>query len=240
MADPQRVLVISAHPDDIEFGCAGSVAVWTDQGAEVTYCIVTDGSTGTADAALAGEPLAGIRREESLLAAKIVGVTDVEFLGYRDGYVEPTLELRRDLARVFRRVRPQRLVVMDPTPLPGGWFVNHPDHRAVGQASLDITVTAGTTPGHFPELIVEGFEPWRGLREIYVQGPGGGETAVDITTSIDRKIEALRAHVSQVGEWDVEPMIRGWTKGNGAEHGVEYAELFHVVATMEARRETGI
>lgn len=236
MTDPLRVLVISAHPDDIEFGCAGSVARWVDEGAEVSYCIVTDGSTGTSDRTLAGERLAAIRRDESLLAAKIVGVTDVVFLGYRDGYVEPTLDLRRDLARVFRKAQPSRMVVTDPTPLPGGWFVNHPDHRAVGQASLDITVTAGTTPGHFPELLDEGLEPWRGLREIYVQGPGGGETAVDIASSIDRKIEALRAHVSQVGEWDVEPMIRAWMKANGSEHGFEYAELFHVLGTMEARR----
>ncbi len=237
MTDPLRVLVISAHPDDIEFGCAGSVARWVDEGAEVTYCIVTDGSTGTSDPELAGERLAGIRRDESLQAAKVVGVEDVIFLGYLDGYVEPTLDLRRDLARVFRRAQPQRIVVMDPMPLPGGWFVNHPDHRAVGQASLDITVTAGTTPGHFPELLGEGLAPWRGLRDIYVTGPGGGETAVDISSTVDRKIEALRAHVSQVGEWDVEPVIRAWTKENGSKHGYEYAELFHVLGTMEARRE---
>jgi LmbE family N-acetylglucosaminyl deacetylase len=239
MVDPMRVLAVSAHPDDIEFGCAGSVARWVDEGAEVSYCIVTDGSTGTADPELAGTKLADIRREESMTAAKAVGVTDVEFLGYRDGYVEPTLDLRRDIARVFRRARPIRMIVMDPQPLPGTWFVNHPDHRAVGQATLDITVTAGTTPGHFPELLEEGLEPWRGLREIYISGPGGGEFAVDITATIDRKIEALRAHVSQVGEWDVEPVIRGWMKANGEPHGYEYAELFHVIGTMEARREEG-
>jgi LmbE family N-acetylglucosaminyl deacetylase len=239
MGEPLRVLVVSAHPDDIEFACAGSVAKWADEGAEVTYCIVTDGSTGTADHAMAGAPLAEIRREESLRAAKVVGVDDVIFLGYRDGYVEPTLDLRRDVARVFRRARPQRMVAMDPVPLPGGWFVNHPDHRAVGQAALDVTVTAGTTPGHFPELLDEGLEPWRGLREIYVAGPGGGEFAVDITSSIDRKVEALECHVSQVGEWDVGSVVRAWTKENGKAHGYEYAELFHVLGTMEARREEG-
>jgi LmbE family N-acetylglucosaminyl deacetylase len=237
LSDPLRVLVVGAHPDDIEFSCAGSVARWVDEGADVTYCIVTDGSTGTADPALAGPRLAEIRREESLRAAEVVGVRDVLFLGYRDGYVEPTLDLRRELARVFRRVRPHRMVVLDPAPLPGGWFVNHPDHRAVGQASLDVTVTAGTTPGHFPELLDEGLEPWPGLREIYVAGPGGGETAIDITSSIDRKIEALRCHVSQVGEWDVGRAVRTWTAENGRRHGYEHAELFHVVATMEARRE---
>jgi LmbE family N-acetylglucosaminyl deacetylase len=230
-----RVLAIAAHPDDIEFGCAGSVARWVDDGAEATYVIVTDGSTGTADAGLAGSRLADIRREETIQAAKVVGVEDLVFLGYHDGYVEPSLDLRRDIAREFRRARPHRLIAMDPTTLPGQWFVNHPDHRAVGQATLDITVTAGTTPGHFPELLDEGFEPWRGLREIYIAGPGGGEHAEDISTVIDKKIEALRAHVSQVGEWEnLDEMIRGWTRENGKAHGFEHAELFHVVRPLGA------
>ena len=226
------MLVVSAHPDDIEFTCAGSVARWTDEGAHVTYVIVTDGSTGTVDTGLMGAGLAEIRREESIRAAKVVGVDDVVFLGYRDGYVEPTLDLRRDLAREFRKARPDRFVVMDPQTLPGGWFVNHPDHRAIGQASLDITVTAGTTPGHFPELLDEGLEPWRGLKEIYVGGPSGGELAVEITATIDRKIEALQCHVSQVGEWDVETMVRNWTKENAKEHGFDHAELFHLIRPL--------
>lgn len=239
MPEPLRVLAVSAHPDDIEFSCAGAVARWVDEGAEVTYCIVTDGSTGTSDFDLAGDRLAEIRREESMRAAKTVGVEEVTFLGYRDGYVEPTLDLRRDVARVFRQSRPHRFIVMDPVPLPGGWFVNHPDHRAIGQACLDVTVTAGTTPGHFPELLDEGLEPWKGLREIYVSGPGGGEFAVDITATVDRKIAALQCHASQVGDWDVESVVRGWTKEMGSRHGFEHAELFHVVGTMEARRDPG-
>lgn len=236
MAESLRILVVSAHPDDIEFSCAGTIARLVDEGAEVTYLIVTDGSTGTQDRALAGDKLADLRREESIAAAKVVGVTDVVFGGYRDGYVEANLDLRRDIARVFRRVRPHRLFAMDPQSLPGGWFVNHPDHRAVGQATLDITVTAGTTPGHFPELLEEGLEPWRGLREILVTGPGGGEHAEDITSTVDRKIEALKAHASQV-DWDPTEMIKGWTAANGSEHGYDHAELFHRLVTMEARRE---
>ena len=125
---------------------------------------------------------------------------------------------------------------MDPASVLGEWFVNHPDHRAVGQATLDITVTAGTTPGHFPELLDEGFEPWRGLREIYVTGPGGGGHAEDITSTVDRKIDALKAHASQI-DWDVEPMIRAWTAANGQEHGFAHAELFRLLPTMEARRD---
>jgi LmbE family N-acetylglucosaminyl deacetylase len=231
-----RVLCVSAHPDDIEFGCSGSVATWTDNGDDVTYCIVTDGSTGTADPELAGERLAKIRRDETLEAARIVGVTDVRFLDYVDGYVEYTLDLRKDIARVFRDAKPERMVVLDPGPILGEWFVNHPDHRAVAQASLDITVTAGTTPGHFPELLREGYEPWRGLREIYVMGPAVGTHAVDISTTIDRKIAALKAHRSQI-DWDVEPMIKEGAKMAGQAHGYAYAETFRVLPTMESRRE---
>jgi LmbE family N-acetylglucosaminyl deacetylase len=231
-----RVLVVSAHPDDIEFGCAGSVAKWVDEGAEVTYCIVTDGSTGTPDAELAGDRLAAIRRSETIEAASICGVTDVRFLDYRDGYVEYSLDLRKDIARVFRDVKPTRMIVLDPAPILGEWFVNHPDHRAVGQAALDITVTAGTTPGHFPELLQEGYEPWRGLREIYIQGPAGGTHAEDITTTIDRKIDALRAHRSQIS-WDPDPLIRQWAEQSGSEHGLAFAETFRVLRTMEAIQE---
>src|SRR5205823_4013810 len=161
--------------------------------------------------------LAAVRRKETVAAAKILGVTDVRFLAYPDGYVEYTLDLRRDIARVFRDVRPERYVVMDAAPIIGEWFVNHPDHRAVAQASLDVTVTAGTTPGHFPELLAEGLEPWRGLREVYITGPGGGNHAVDISSTLDRKIAALKCHASQLN-WDPDPMIRTWAAANGQEH----------------------
>jgi LmbE family N-acetylglucosaminyl deacetylase len=221
--------VVSAHPDDIEFGAAGSVAVWRDAGMQVAYVIVTDGSTGTQDGELAGEALAEIRREESIRAAAVVGVHDVTFLGYRDGYVEATRELRKDIAREFRRRRPHRILVMDVDPLPGGWFVNHTDHRAVGQASLDVTITAGTTPGHFPELLAEGFEPWRGLEETWIFGPGGGDEIVDVSAGIDRKIEALRSHASQVGAWDVASAVRQWTAQTGKAKGFAHAEAFRVL-----------
>lgn len=228
---PWRALVVAAHPDDIEFGCAGTVATWTDAGAEVTYCIVTDGSTGTQDRSLMGAPLADIRRVESERAAKVVGVQHIEWLGYRDGYVEYSLDLRKDIARVFRKFKPHRFVVMDPTPTIED-FINHPDHRAVGQASLDATLTAGTTPGHFPELLDEGFEPWRGLRETWIAGPGKRPSLVDITSTIDRKLEALLCHASQVGD-DAEAIgrwMRARTAEMGAAQGFGHAESFHVIS----------
>jgi LmbE family N-acetylglucosaminyl deacetylase len=227
-----RALVVAAHPDDIEFVCGGTVARWVSEGAEVTYCIVTDGSTGTQDRNLMGEPLARLRREETEGAAAAVGVAEVSWLGYRDGYVLYDLDLRKDIARVFRRYRPHRFVVTDPGSTFEDRFINHPDHRAVGQASLDVSLTAGTTPGHFPELLDEGFEPWRGLREVWIGGPGPKPVAVDISEFIDAKINALLCHKSQVGE-DAEGIserIRQWTSEQGAAHGLAHAETFQVIA----------
>jgi LmbE family N-acetylglucosaminyl deacetylase len=226
-----RALAVSAHPDDIEFGCAGTLAAWIDQGAEVTLCIVTDGSTGTQERGLMGESLAKVRRAESERAAEIIGATRVEWLGYRDGYVEYTLDLRKDIARQFRVHRPHRYIVMDAAPTIESRFVNHPDHRAVGLASLDVVLTAGTTPGHFPELLDEGVEPWRGLRELWIMGPGEKPVAVDISAYIDRKIDALMCHESQVGS-DAERIggfVREFGKELGKRFGYDYAETFQVI-----------
>lgn len=226
-----RALVVSAHPDDIEFGCAGTVATWSDKGADVTLCIVTDGSTGTQERGLMGDPLAKVRRHESERAAEVMGAQRVVFLGYRDGYVEYTLDLRKDIARQFRIHRPHRYVVMDPAPTIEDRFVNHPDHRAIALASLDVVLTAGTTPGHFPELLDEDVEPWRGLRELWIMGPGSKPVGVDITAQMDRKIKALMCHESQVGT-DAE-RIGGFVRQFGAElgkrYGYDYAESFQMI-----------
>lgn len=226
-----RVLVVSAHPDDIEFACAGTLARWADAGAEITYGLVTDGSTGTQDRDLMGEKLAAIRKEECERAASIVGARHLEWLGYPDGYVEYTLDLRRDIARLFRRHRPHRYMVLDPTSTIEDRFINHPDHRAIGQASLDVAMTAGTTPGHFPELLDEGLEPWRGLRETWIMGPGAKPVVVDISATIDRKIEALLCHESQIGpnRDQVTEWVRNWTAELGESHGFAHAETFQVI-----------
>jgi LmbE family N-acetylglucosaminyl deacetylase len=229
---PWRALVVTAHPDDMEFGCAGTLAKWSDQGAEITLCIVTDGSTGTQDRDLMGERLRAIRIEESAAAAAVVGISELAWLGYEDGYVEYTLDLRRDIARAFRRYRPHRFMVVDPTPTIEDRFINHPDHRAVGLASLDVTLTAGTTPGHFPKLLEEGLEPWRGLREVWIAGPGAKPRVVDITDTIDRKIEALMCHRSQIDRDPEE--VGGWIRERTAEigkpAGFAHAESFQVIA----------
>jgi LmbE family N-acetylglucosaminyl deacetylase len=232
MAPKFRALVVTAHPDDMEFGSAGTLAVWADAGAEVTLCIVTDGSTGTQDQELMGERLSQVRREESRRAADVVGIKDLVWLERRDGYVEYNLDLRRDIARVFRKYRPHRYMVMDPAPTIEDRFINHPDHRAVGLASLDVTLTAGTTPGHFPELLEEGFPPWRGLRELWMGGPGVKPVAVDITSAIDRKIEALLCHQSQVGSNadQIAEFVRGFSAEAGKAAGYGFAETFQVIS----------
>jgi LmbE family N-acetylglucosaminyl deacetylase len=216
----------------MEFGAAGTLAIWADAGAEVTLCIGTDGSTGTQDKNLMGTRLSDVRKEESRKAADIIGIKDLVWLDRRDGYVEYTLDLRRDIARVFRKYRPHRYMVMDPTPTIEDRFVNHPDHRAIGQASLDVSLTAGTTPGHFPELLEEGLEPWRGLRELWITGPGNKPVALDVTAAMDRKIEALLCHQSQVGSnaEQIAEFVRGFSAEAGKEAGYEYAETFQIIS----------
>ena len=227
-----RALVVTAHPDDMEFGAAGTLAGWADAGAEITLCIGTDGSTGTQDRELMGENLSEMRQRETEQAAAVVGVSKLVWLGYRDGYVEYSLDLRRDVARMFRRYRPHRFMVMDPTPTIEDRFINHPDHRAIGQASLDVSMTAGTTPGHFPELLEEGLEPWRGLREVWIAGPGTKPVVVDISRTIDRKIEALRCHQSQIGENadEIATWVREWSAQAGAPAGYAFGETFQIIS----------
>ncbi|MBA2273048.1 MAG: PIG-L family deacetylase [Actinobacteria bacterium] len=231
---PTRALVISAHPDDMEFGAAGTLAKWTDKGIEVTLCIATDGSTGTQDRSLMGAGLAALRADEASDAAAILGFKEIVWLGHRDGYVEYSLDLRRDIARVFRRGRPHRFMVMDPAPTVEDRFVNHPDHRAVGQASLDTVLTAGTTPGHFPELLLdEGLEPWRGMRELWIMGPGFKPVVSDISSTIERKIQALLCHASQLGDESAREQVDGWLRelagAQGAKAGFSYGESFQII-----------
>jgi LmbE family N-acetylglucosaminyl deacetylase len=230
--EQQRALVIAAHPDDIEFGAAGTVATWVDGGWDVRYVIVTSGQRGTQDATITPDEFGRIREAESVEAAKVVGVTDVTFLRWMDSEVVYGHDLLHDLSRQFRHHRPHRLVAMKPDILPTDFFVNHPDHRAVGTASLDITVTGGTTAAIFPDLIAEGLEPWQGLQEIWLMGPGNDAVVVDITETFERKMAALEAHASQVGDWDVRTYLGGRLAEAGRPHGYAYAESFRVIGRL--------
>ncbi len=231
MGETKRALIVGAHPDDIEFGAAGTIALWTDEGWDVRYVIATRGERGVQDARADLAAVGRLREEESRKAAAICGVTIVTFLAYSDAQVAYGPDLLRDLARQFRLHRPHRLVSLDPDVVVSKRWLNHPDHRAVAAATLDTVLTGGTTGAIFPELeIDEGLPPWRGLQDIWIMSAGESETAVDVATSIERKIAALEAHPSQIGEWDVASDIRKWHSETGTAHGLAYAETFRVIS----------
>lgn len=230
--DDRRLLVVSAHPDDIEYGCAGSVARMVDEGWHAAYVIVTSGQKGTQDPHSDPEEFGAVREEESRQAALICGVEDVTFLRYMDSELAGAdyTALLRDLSREFRRQRPHRVIAMEADLVPNDRFVNHPDHRVTGTATLDITVSGGSTGGIFPELTLEeGLPAWRDLEEVWLFGPIGGPLVVDVTTTLDRRMEALRAHASQMGDQDPVPFVTEYLRRAGERHGVGYAETFRVI-----------
>jgi LmbE family N-acetylglucosaminyl deacetylase len=230
----ERALVVVAHPDDVDFGAAGTVATWTDEGIAVTYCICTDGDAGGFDHAVAREDIGGIRQAEQRAAAKEVGVEDVVFLGYPDGQLVASLDLRRDLSRVIRQVRPQRLVMQSPEINWDRIPASHPDHRAAGEATLCAVYPDARNPfTHTTLLQDEGHEAWS-VHDVWVMAAGEGANRwVDVTDTFDRKVAALRRHVSQTSHMDdLEGMLRGWLSANAVRGGLgdgRLAESFRVV-----------
>jgi LmbE family N-acetylglucosaminyl deacetylase len=231
----RRVLAVMAHPDDVDFSAAGSVATWTDKGIEVTYLIVTDGDAGGFDPAVPRGEIGGIRRAEQAAAARCVGVGDVRWLGYPDGRVEATLGLRRDIARVIRQVRPDRVLISSPERNYERIYPSHPDHRAAGSAALDAVYPDARNPYAFPELLRdEGLEAWT-AREVWISAGQSPNHHVDVTEVFDRKVAALRAHASQTAHMDgLEDMLRGWLSRGAQAAGLppgRLAEPFQVVPT---------
>jgi LmbE family N-acetylglucosaminyl deacetylase len=230
-----RVLVITAHPDDVDFGAAGTIAQWTEAGLTVSYCIVTNGEAGGSDPSVTRTEMAAIRQAEQTAAAKQVGVSDLHFLGYPDGRVEATIGLRRDLARVIRLLRPDRVVCPSPERNYARTGASHPDHRAVGAAALDAVYPDSRNQFAFPELLAdEKLEPWT-VREVWVSGSPTPTTYVDITDTFPRKVAALRSHVSQISDPDaLEEFLRGWLSRAAAQGGLpdgRLAEAFQVLQT---------
>src|SRR3954454_2571965 len=206
--DVERILVVTAHPDDVDFGSAGSVARWTDAGVEVAYCIITNGEAGGFDGAVPRPAMAEIRPAEQRAAAKILGVSDVTFLGYPDGRLVSTIELRRDISRVIRRVRPQRVVGQSPERNYQRIYASHPDHLAAGDATISAVYPDARNEFAHPELLEEGYEPWS-VAEIYVMTANTPQVFVDITETVERKLEALRSHSSQMQDtMNLETLIR--------------------------------
>ncbi len=238
MAEEQhvaRVLVIVAHPDDVDFGAAGTIAQWTEAGLEVSYCIATDGDAGGSDRSISRPEMAAIRQAEQTAAAKQVGVHDLHFLGYPDGQVEASIALRRDLARVIRLLRPDRVVCQSPERNYARMGASHPDHRAVGSAALDAVYPDARNPFAFRELLdEEKLEPWT-VREVWISGSPSPTTYIDITETFPRKVAALRCHVSQISDPDgLERFLRDWLSRAAVQGGLapgRLAEAFQVLQT---------
>ena len=232
--DVERILVVTAHPDDVDFGAAGSVAVWTSRGIEVSYCIATDGDAGGSDHSITRAEMAAIRREEQLLAARAVGVTDVTFLGFPDGRVTPSLELRAAISRVIRIVRPGRVVTQSPDRNWARIYASHPDHLATGEAAACAVYPDARNPFAFPELLEEGLEPHT-VPELWLMTTERSNRVVDATDVYERKLAALKTHASQVGDGEhLDELLRGWMGGTALAAGLpegRLAEAFHVVNT---------
>lgn len=232
--NPRRVLAVMAHPDDIEFMAGGVLARWARGGAELHFLLLTDGASGSRDPAMTNEALVALRREEQRAAAATIGAAGVSFLGYPDGRLVATIELRLQIARVIRQVRPDAVITSDPRFYYSDDYINHADHRAAGEATLAAVMPLANTRLAAPELLAEGLEP-HDVAEVYLGGADQPNCWIpldeeDATT----QIAALRAHASQVGEWDFEPMVREFLRGAAAQaraHGIEceLAEGFRLI-----------
>jgi LmbE family N-acetylglucosaminyl deacetylase len=220
-----HVMTIFAHPDDAECVAGGTLLKWAAEGARITMCILTDGDKGTNDADEAKATVVARRREEQARAAERLGA-DVIYLGYEDGYLQPTLDLRRDLVRVLRRARPDRVVTTDPTV----WFrrefyINHPDHRAAGQCALEALYPAVKKPGIFPELLAEGLEP-HVVHEVWLGPPNEANVWVDIGPFMDAKLDLICRHASQFPPEPTREVFTRMARDAGAERGLAHAESF--------------
>jgi LmbE family N-acetylglucosaminyl deacetylase len=208
-AEVERALAVTAHPDDVDFGAGGTVAAWTDAGIEVSYCICTDGDAGGFDPEVAREGIPALRRAEQTAAAKEVGVQDLHFLGYPDGELAVTRELRRDISRVIRRVRPQRMLIQSPERNWEFLAASHPDHLAAGEAATVAIYPDARNPYAHPALLRdEGLADWV-VHEVWISGHPGPDHWVDVTGTFERKLAALRSHASQTSHVeDLELFLR--------------------------------
>jgi LmbE family N-acetylglucosaminyl deacetylase len=224
----QRVLVVTAHPDDAEFGAGGTVAKLVREGKQVTYCIVTNGNKGSGDRSMTPERLAGIRAEEQRNAARVLGVETVEFLGFPDCEVEDTRESRMAVTASIRRHRPDRLIIQNPLRTKN-LGASHRDHRTVAGIALDCVYPLARDHMAFPELLAQGLEPHK-VREVYLMWWENPEVVVDISETMDLKVKALACHASQFRDFAaVEKRVRERSAELGKPKGYAYAETFDVI-----------
>jgi len=231
----RRALAVMAHPDDVDFGAAGTVRAWTEAGIEVSYCLITDGDAGGFDPTVPRSEIPRIRQAEQRAAGAVLGVTDVRFLGYRDGELAVSHELRRDISRVIRQVRPDRMLIQSPDRNWGRIQASHPDHLAAGEAAIQAVYPDARNPFAHPSLLAdEGLEEWT-VPEVWVMASPSPNQWVDVTDAFDVKIAALRAHDSQTAHMDdLADRVRGWMTMQAQQAGMpegRLAEAFMVVPT---------
>lgn len=207
----ERVLVVTAHPDDVDFGSGGTIATLTDLGISVTYCICTDGDAGGFDDSTDRAKIPAIRRAEQIAAGKVLGVSDIHFLGYKDGYLEPNHDVQKDIVRIMRKVKPQLVITQTPERNWDRLPATHPDHMAAGEATTRALYPAVRNPYAYPDLRNnEGLEAWT-VNWLWLQGHVEPNHWLDVTEQFDRKIGAISSHVSQVDHLDdLAGMVREW------------------------------
>ncbi len=222
-------MVVIAHADDAEYGCSGTVAKLCAEGWEMTYVLCTDGSKGSSDREISEAELSAMRREEQINAGRVLGLKDVAFLNYPDSYLEPTLNVRRDIAREIRRHRPDVVICQYPMRvLDGGWGVGHPDHMAAGEAALAAVFPTARDHMTFPELLEEGFEPHK-VAEVWIMGHPEPDVRIDVTDHMTTAVKALAEHTSQTGGrpyQELLPRMREWRRRGSKGSGMMYSETF--------------
>jgi len=229
---PKRVLSVHAHPDDQEFSVAGTLAKWARAGSSIVTVCITSGDAGSNEytpPTMTREALVPIREAEEREACGLLGISEVIFLGYEDGLLEPSIALRRDLTRIIRRTRPDAVVCGDPTVrFYGSRYMNHPDHRAAADVTLDAVFPSAETRLIFPELLDEGLAPHK-VPAVFIHGSERPDTFIDISDTLDVKLAALKAHRTQMGQWDPTEMITAWARQQGARRKLAAAEAFRLM-----------
>ncbi len=223
---PKVGLVISAHPDDSEFGAAGTVYTWVQKGWEFYYAICTDGSKGSEDPDMTADVLVPMRKKEQQAAADVLGVKEVFFLDNVDGTLAYTPDFMRDVVRLIRRLKPYAVFSHDPNHIVRDMFINHPDHRAAGSVVLDAVYPIARNRPSFPELLDEGLEPYS-AKEVYLWTASDTNFNVDITDALDKKFEALACHKSQIDDIDSlkDRLLQFWSDTDGT-----YKERFRRIS----------
>ncbi len=238
---PKSAMSINAHPDDQDFSVAGTLAKWAKAGCEIVSVIITSGDSGSNEVAhnMDYKPeLARIREDEQLAANQLLGVKETVFLHYPDGELEPTLALRKDLTRVIRQFKPDVVLTGNPEAwFYGNEYVNHPDHRAAAQAACEAVFPSAETRLIFTDLLIAGYEP-HNVKRLYIHGSEKPDTWIDISETIDTKIEALKKHVSQLDTHEVDKWLHDWAKEEGKEKGLDFAEAYKVMILQNEEDHT--